>query len=409
MTVYLPNGGRTYRYDFWYRGQRYQGSTEQTRETDAVLFESRYKLQLRQEAGGIAAFDPKRTPRFSKWAAVYYDAKKTRVTRPDLIRRTLDVVLQFFAGPPSDPKKRLDGAPYHNLRLGHPIADPAWIEKFEAWMATRKDGAGIAGSTKNTYWSCLSGLYKVAMWPKYRKVTGVRMNPFLNLERARPNERITTLTVKQLRAWIAAAPYHVQLALVIGALAPKLRLHNILELQWAEHFDAKLTYITVQRHKTIRHARRPLTVVIVPQLREVLKAARKRSDHSHVITWRGGPVKSIKTALRLSADRAGVEYGIQAVTFHTLRHTMATMLAEMHSREGEPAFSEPLRAAVMGHLEIRTTQKYTHIRSAPERAAMTALARRVPIGDAVSPPPETFGKTFGTGKTRRRKKPRKTA
>lgn len=234
MTVFLPRGRRTWRYDFEWKKQRYVGSTDQVRKEDAALFESKLKLQLRQEAGGIGSLDPARTPRFSNWAPIYYDAKQKRVTRPDLLRRTLDVVLQFFAGPPSRDHKRVEGAPYHDLRLGDPIANPAWIERFEAWMDTRQQGEGVSGSTKNSYRSCLSGMYRVALWPRYRAVTGVRSNPFLHLERDRTNERITTLTVKQLRTWIAEAPYHVQLALVIAALAPKLRLRNILELEWQE-------------------------------------------------------------------------------------------------------------------------------------------------------------------------------
>lgn len=175
------------------------------------------------------------------------------------------------------------------------------------------------------------------------------------------------------------------------------------------HFDEKLTYITVTRHKTIRHARRPLVVVIVPELRAVLKAARARSTSPAVITFRGKPVQSIKTALIAAAGRAGVPYGMQAggVTFHSIRHTMATLLAEMRGRGGEAALSEPLRAAVMGHLEIRTTQKYTHIRSSPERQAMRALARRMPIGDAVTPPKPTVGKTVGTRRSKARETARK--
>ena len=43
------------------------------------------------------------------------------------------------------------------------------------------------------------------------------------------------------------------------------------------------------------------------------------------------------------------------MTFHTLRHTAASMLAEL----GEP---EAIRKEVMGHRNIATTQKYTHLR-----------------------------------------------
>ena len=64
MSVYLPAQCKTFYYDFQWRGRRYTGTTHQTRRDDAALVESQLKIRLRQHAAGIAAFDPKDTPRF---------------------------------------------------------------------------------------------------------------------------------------------------------------------------------------------------------------------------------------------------------------------------------------------------------------------------------------------------------
>ena len=53
-----------------------------------------------------------------------------------------------------------------------------------------------------------------------------------------------------LRSWLTHASYHVRLAVAIAALAPKLRLANVLALTWQEHLDPELRFITVRQHET---------------------------------------------------------------------------------------------------------------------------------------------------------------
>ena len=55
------------------------------------------------------------------------------------------------------------------------------------------------------------------------------------------------------------------------------------------------------------------------------------------------------------------------MTFHTLRHSIATLMAEM----GLP---EAVRQEMMGHTEIRTTQKYTHLSALAQLAPHNAIA-----------------------------------
>ena len=65
-------------------------------------------------------------------------------------------------------------------------------------------------------------------------------------------------------------------------------------------------------------------------------------------------MKSIRGGLQLAVERAGLPFGRKdgGATFHTLRHTAASLLAEL----GEP---EAIRKEVMGHRDIATTQRYT--------------------------------------------------
>lgn len=371
MTTFKHPRGTTWRYDFWWRGQRYTGTTDQLTKEDADLVEAEIKKRVRQQAWGLAPVDRDRTPRFSEWAGHYYAHQQRRLTRPDSLKRALRMVLAFWGARPS--KQPVKNAPYHDLRLADPILEPAWLERFEQWMEAR----GIAGGTKNTYRSALSGLFRLAMRPSWRKQTQIQINPVAGVERDRPRSRLATLTVEQLQAWIRAAAPHVRVALAIGALAPKLRQASILHLRWETHFDRALTFITVYDHKTIRADGQPQVVPIDPQLLEILKPLQR--VRGPVISFRGAQVKSIKTALKRAAKDAGIDYGRHAITFHSLRHTMATLLAEL----GVP---EKQRQLVMGHTDLRTTQLYTHLRPISERAPLAQLSGQVALLEAVQGP-----------------------
>jgi len=108
--------------------------------------------------------------------------------------------------------------------------------------------------------------------------------------------------------------------------------------------------------------------------------ARQRT-HAYVVEYRQRPVKSIHGGLKLAAERAGLPFGraFDGATFHTLRHTAASLLAEL----GEP---EAIRKEVMGHRDIATTQRYTHLRPVHEIPAHERLADAVPIADLVTAP-----------------------
>ena len=396
MSVYKPRDCRTYRYDFWFRGERHRGSTGQLRKEDAERWEKREQLRLAQRAGGVAPFDLEATPRFSDWAEIYYRDAAARMKAPARVAANLRVILRFWGARPRAGSKNpvVPGAPYHDLRLGDPIVDPRWIVRFEEWLEVlprwrhRRGhglevvaGVGRSGQTRNQYRSLLVQMFALAMRPAWRGQTGIANNPFVGIARDTPGRRTVALEREELRHLIRCASYHVRLCLAIGALAPKLRLGNILALRWAEHVDAHLTWITVTDHKTDRKVARPLVVPISEALRAVLLDAKARTQGAeHVVTYRGRPLKKgIRDGVRGAAERAGLEYGRaleRGLTFHTLRHTAATMLAEL--------IDDPTRRqSIMGHERLETTQWYTHLRPTAERAPLERLAGELQIEELV--------------------------
>lgn len=413
MTVWKPKDRRTYRYRFYLLGRPHEGSTGQITEADAKEWEEKEQRRVRRAAGGLDVL-PEHSPRIEDAKDAYLKDSKVRerVRRLKAVEQLFNVVMRFFGSKPSgsDPKNLpVEGEPYHDLRLLDPVRDPTWLVKFETWMDARqvpnaRPPRPIGNQIKKHYISAMSRLYRWAMLPRNVTDTGVRLNPFASMERPRTRGRKITVTPAELRRWLAHTPKHAQLAIAIAALAPKLRLDNVLSLRWDRSFDDSLQYLTVEEHKTMDQTDAPMVVPIVKSLRTILKAAAdERGASPYVITFRGKRVQSIRRAVRTGAERAGLTYGRDVkggVTFHTIRHTAATLLAEL------PSLTEAQRSQTMGQ-DIQTTQGYTHIRPTQQRPVLSRLAARLKLDDIMK---EAFGPAIrpavpGRGRT---KKPAKT-
>jgi integrase len=379
--VTLVKRGRYYSMDFWYRGVRYQRTTGQELKEDAEQVERDLKRQLRREAHGIATIDRTQTPSFTAWAERFLVEKRKKLTRPDVLERTVRMVLAFWGAKPSVP---VAGGVYKDLRLADPILAPELIDDFDDWMAVR----GLSGSARNSYRSALSGMYKLALRPRWRRRTRIDSNPFEHIDRDTPRKRRVTATVEDMLRWIRAAAPHARLALTIGALAPKLRLAQVLSLRFDEHMDRDLTTFTFERHKTRRHTGSDQVTAIPVDLRAVLLAVRQAHPAStHVITYRGEPIQSIRKAAKTAATKAGLVYGLSGVTFHALRHVMGAECARL-------GINEVLAAATLGHKDPRTTrQHYQHILPADQRAVAEQLAQHLGLGAELAASVETAAGT----------------
>jgi integrase len=389
MSVYRDTKARrrTFTYDFVYQGRRYRGNTFQEERLNAELMEAQLKLRLRKERGGIA--EPPPSPALAAWAGVYYthcELLQQRTGRPkrlDRIDEQLRVVLRFFGARPTaadDPLQPREGeeAPFHDCTLEDLVTEPDWLIKFDEWI----DRRNVAGSTRNHYYTTMSRLYAVAMLPKYRKQTGVTTNPFTGIPRARQVTRKVVLTPALLTAWLGAMSFHTRLAVAIAALAPKLRLRNILALERARHIDAGVTRITVHEHKSDVATGEPLIVPISDQLRDILRYAfeQMRPGTTHVVQYRGAAVVSIRGSLIAAARDAGIPYGrftAGGVTFHTLRHTASTLLAKL-------GVNPWIHRDALGHQELTTTDGYTHLQIEEQRQAHEQLAAALPIAAVVN-------------------------
>ena len=228
----LYKRGSIWYYDFWFKGHRRNASTSQVTRSDAEQFERDIKRGLRRQLAGLEAPPAQAAPTFQDWAEIHYRERIRHITRPDFLEHSINVVLRFWGTRPSD--GGVPEEPYHNLRLDDPIREPVWIERFEAWMRAR----GSSPQTRNHYRST------PARDVPNRAATGLPgeqwrlRQPVSRCRADSVSERTVTVSVEDLRKWLAAASYHVRLAVAIAALAPKLRLASVLALTWSDHIDA---------------------------------------------------------------------------------------------------------------------------------------------------------------------------
>lgn len=388
MSVYKSKGRATYIFDFWFAGVHHKGNTFQTTKADALKVQDRLKEQLRHRRGGIA--DPDPMP-FTRWAEMFYEhceKQQRRTGRPkrlDCIDEELRVVLRFFGARPQDPQSLVhpapgEEAPFHDLALHTLTEDPSWLLEFDNWI----DRRGVAGSTRNHYYSIMSRMYYVAQLPEYRKVTGITMNPFAGRPRAPKVSRKVALTPERVMAWLSAMSYHARLAVSIAALAPKLRLQNVLELDRAAHIDVAVSQITVWQHKSDRITGEPLIVPISAQLCAILQDAfgRMKPGTTRVVQYRGRPIKSVRFSIAAAAKDAGIPYGrftAGGVTFHTLRHTASTILARLQVNPW-------LGRDAIGHKDLETTAGYTHLLTEEQRPVLERLSAALPVEKIVTAP-----------------------
>jgi len=188
------------------------------------------------------------------------------------------------------------------------------------------------------------------------------------------------LTPEQEAAFFAAmtSEFH---ALAVTARHTGLRKSDLVALRWAD-IDLTTATIAVTQCKTS-------SVVIVPILQatsEALDWCRHRSVRSKdgivFLDRRGRPwtKQTIKDQWAAAKRRAGLSS--VAFRFHDLRHAHGTAMAEAN-------LELPVIAAMLGHKDLKSSQRYLHPRAEVlvERARAALEGAAIPTAPAPTPTP----------------------
>jgi integrase len=358
MSVYRPKGSPFYQFDFWWRGNRFHGSTKRTncREAEAVEREERERAKQRAAAarGATASLQ------IDDVAGRYWSEIGQHHAGADNTWRDLGRLVEYFG-----PTKLLteisdnDVAKLVAWRRGNRIVRTKNALALSPPLVTN---ATVNRSTTEV----LKKLFTRA------KAWGVRFDHEPNWKAhwlSEPQERVREL-VGDEGDRLEAETRDDYAPFFEFARASGLRLRECL-LKWSEvDWDARQIRKTGKGGKLVM-------VPITSPIRAILWPLRGH-HREQVFTYiakrtRGGRVKGERYPLTYSGvkivwRRLRKRAGVTGFRFHDFRHDLGTKLLR---RTG----NLKLVQQALNHADIKTTMRYAHVLTDEVAAALEALQR----------------------------------
>ncbi|MBI3272210.1 MAG: site-specific integrase [Planctomycetes bacterium] len=341
---------------FTWQGRRYLRSAGPTR----TVAEKKLATAHATLTGGV--------PVATVLAEVFGDTRGARLTFKDAAPLYLEHAHarkkpSTFAG---DVKRLrvLLRAPWAGSLLSHVRA-----QDLERWAAERQK-EGASGATVNRDLALASALFRWAIRQGY-----VEDNPVKGVERfsEKGRARETYLSAAEARALVASASPILR-PLLVAALSTGARRGDLLALRWRDaDFDRRELVMRAESEKAGRGRVVPMTDDLCRELL-ALRAGRRTPalDGSDPLFTLGDGSPIGDHALRLMFEAAVFRCQAipvakrDAVTFHTLRHTSASLMVAA----GVPIFDV---AKILGHSTLAVTMRYAHFAPEAGRAAIARL------------------------------------
>lgn len=328
-------------YEFIFDGVRYRRSTRLKNKTVARRAEAVHRAGLAQARAGIVEHKP--APLLKQFAPQFLTSVKLE-RRPNTHRCysiSANNLLPWFGA------KRLDEITADEIR------------QFKE--ARLKDGR--SGATVNRDLECLRRMFCVAM-----KTDVIATSPFVvgKVEFLPENRRERVLTFTEEKKYLdAASPVLRDVATIILELG--LRPEEVFHMRAEDVYLSAVTpYVHVPGGKTV-NARRDVATTSKAEPVLHRRLANARGEYLFPLRIGGGhdwkqPMKQLHPAHRDALKDSGIKPPFR---LYDLRHTYGTRAAE--------AGMDPLTLArLMGHADLKTTQRYVHL---SKRHLMDAQAK----------------------------------
>lgn len=232
------------------------------------------------------------------------------------------------------------------VRLGD--VDKEYCIGYSEYLKVAKNkhiGGNLSKATCQCYFATLNAALNYAVRRGF-----ILQNPISLMEKdERPHRGIVQrdyLSIEELRAMIATPTSPKAKKPFLCSCFTGLRFGDIMRLTWSNIITENgITQIRIVTEKTSKPVNIP-----VPNLSNILPERGNASDNDHIFA----PIQNtlINRYIAKWAKNAGIKG--KHITFHTARHTYATMLIS----RGADLYTV---SKLLGHAEIKTTQIYAEI------------------------------------------------
>jgi len=324
--VSLMKRGNVYWSYLYVDGIRHQQSTGTANLRQATTIEQRFREELNLKRHQIAEPRPQMT--FGELAALFLaegDRKNWHVDR-------LKLLLPYWSETPIGRIHKAMTVDYRKRRhAAKTVTDTTINRDLEALRHI-------------LLWAVDEGLLTA------NPLKGMHLAP----ERRKPR---SVLGLDEEKLLLPAAALHLR-SIIIIALDTGMRRGELLNQLW-EHVDFNRKLLFVTRSKTAGGEGREIP--FTARVHDLLLAERKKEGL--LFTFKGKPIRIIKTAWKAAVRRAGIRYR----RFHDLRHTFNTRLMEA-------GVMQEVRKALMGHSSGEDVNSiYTHVELPAKRDAIRKL------------------------------------
>lgn len=339
MSIYKPKGTPFYHYDFWFKGRRFRGSTEEVSAGAARKVEARVKASAGRKT------------------VMSLDAAVGRYWADHAHRKPSAATVDFLS-------KGLLAGLGKATRLDE-LTDND-VATFVAKLRGRMTDASV-----NRHLTILRAILRMA---RDRWGVEVAMPNWKAHWLAEPAPRDRYLTPDEAEALIGHAAPHLQPAIRFS-LFTGVRLANCIDLDWSQ-VNLRRAEVTF-RIKSRTPGGKPHVVPLVRPL-VLMLANMGPADRGPVFTYldprtkERRPVKSWRKAWGKALARAK----ITNLRWHDLRHTAASWLVQA----GVPL---DVVRDILGHASIATTLRYAHRDTSAKRRALDSIAGS-PLPEAVA-------------------------
>ncbi len=192
----------------------------------------------------------------------------------------------------------------------------------------------------------------------------IRHSPVAEVKKLKErNERMRYLEPEQYTQLLQSEPRYLD-DIVITAVNTGMRKEEILSLR-RDQIDWRQRVILLTDTKNGERRGVPLNSTMVGLLRGIIREHMRRgisSPYVFIDPWTGDRWKNIDAGFRAKVKRAGIE----DFHFHDLRHTAASWMVMAH-------VDLLAVSKVLGHKDLRMTQRYSHLSPGHLLEAVEAL------------------------------------